>query len=175
MWVTGQDERSAFKYFKIDKRAQVVITALSWEGAVMKDYGLNCNKLVGRIYNHVGISVDGASVTSVWISTEENGAQDARAGAIVFYRSPTQGFSGSNRKPWGDERTVENGDIAAHTAIRIKEATVIDCNCGISPDKVDKHSEDAPLASYPGQDMNPDPALDKKDRTPSDLIKLDAE
>ncbi|MCS7192120.1 MAG: hypothetical protein NZ937_03945 [Armatimonadetes bacterium] len=170
IWVTGQDERSAFKYFKIDKRAQVVITALSWEGGP-RDTML-CNDFVGRVYNHVGINVNGSSVSAVWKSTKEYYAKDSNLAVVVFYRSPSQGTNTA----WGDTDEQVDAGNAGHVAIRVGDGKVIDAHCLLDEydqSKVHCHIEDVPSAEWPGN--IPVVGDKKKDRTPPELVALDDE
>lgn len=169
MWVTGQKE--VFQYFKIDKRAQIIITAFSWENGPRS--GMLCNDFVGHVYNHVGIKVNGSSVSSVWASTKEYGTQDKNLAVVVFYRSPTQGTNTA----WGD--TDDQGNKASHVGIRVKDGEVreiVDVNCNLDDydgDKVHRHFEDEPLVKHPGS--TPVVGDKKKDRTPPELIALDKE
>lgn len=154
--------------FKIDKREQIVQVAESWVNANRNN--MLCNAFVGHVYNHVGINVDGSSVTSVWTSTQEFGTQDSTHAVAVFYRSPSQ----NTGIAWGDGS--DQGGTAGHVAIRVKDGNVVDANCALDQydtQKVHRHTENEPLAKWPGD--TPVVGDKKKDRTPPELITLDSE
>ena len=143
--------------FKIDKRKQIVITAESWEGAIVTSARELCSDFVERVYRHVNILVNGNTVSTLRDSTTENKDQDSKPAAVVFY-----GRIG-DASGWG------------HAAIRVTvqviggkvTGDVIDANCDLVNDrnKASKHGEDDHLPRR----------LIKDDRTPKELIDLDGE
>ncbi len=91
----------------------------------------------------------------------------------MFYRSP-----GHLASTWTDAKTATNGGIASHSALRV-DGGIVDTNCGTQgyapPYEIHKHSnENDPLEDNPSRTPQ-NPALDMRDRTPSQLTELDEE
>jgi hypothetical protein len=151
MWVAGQQE--IFKDFKVNKRAQIVITALSWLKATSTQLGGGqlglCNTLTAKVYNHVGIKLP------IGLQDQYNFSQaDTQEGCLIFYS-----YSALSNV----------GHVGIKAGIYI-----IDINCAQEPPHqtqdgvlcVDKH----PQATLVGQ-YNAGPDM----RAPKDLEKLDKE
>jgi hypothetical protein len=150
MWVAGQQE--IFKDFKVDKRAQIVITALSWLKATSTQLGGGqlglCNTLTAKVYNHVGIKLP------IGLQDQYNFSQaDAQEGCLIFY-------------------SYSAFPNVGHVGIKAG-IYIIDINCAQEPPHekdgllcVDKHPQATLVGKYKaGPEM----------RAPEDLKKLDKE
>lgn len=79
MWVAGQ--KDVFKDFKIDKRAQILITSYTWIKANRNVPGaFPCNALTYSVYNHVGLSLPYALNDQYSFTIPE-----ADEGSLLFY------------------------------------------------------------------------------------------
>jgi len=80
--ITTRDYASSEAQFKVDKRSQIVQVANSWVGATSAQIGGNCNDLVGKVYNHVGLPLTIESTQAQYNSATTPCTGD---GCILFY------------------------------------------------------------------------------------------
>ncbi|MDW8026721.1 MAG: hypothetical protein RMK18_12805, partial [Armatimonadota bacterium] len=113
MWVAGQ--KDVFKDFKIDKRAQIVIVARSWVGAIHDPskprWHGPCWGFAAEVYNHVGFRLSN-SKSQYNETTEDKNYVKAR---LVFF--------------W----VLATKEDPAHVAIQTGIDSVVDINCGPPP------------------------------------------
>ncbi|MCS7192856.1 MAG: C40 family peptidase, partial [Armatimonadetes bacterium] len=111
MWVAGQ--KDVFKDFKIDKRAQIVIVARSWVGAIHDPskprWHGPCWGFAAEAYNHVGFNLPDTEREQYDKTTEDKNYVKAR---LIFF--------------WVDA----TAKYPAHVAIQTGIDSVVDINCG---------------------------------------------
>ncbi|MCS7192112.1 MAG: hypothetical protein NZ937_03970 [Armatimonadetes bacterium] len=134
MWVAGQ--KDMFKDYKIDKRAQILITAYTWINADRNVHGAYpCNRLTYSVYNCVGLSLPyelerypGAPPNHPPNQFDSTVA-DTKDGSLLFY-------------------TMSNFPDCAHVGIKDGQ-DIIDINCALGHTNrsglpiVKKHSQSA--------------------------------